>query len=608
MANNLKSLLSKKGWTGEEVGKALIASLLNDIKNQGQEYELLFTQEDFSRMEDSLKTERDFTAYGVYRDIYSSIVDHYNKANALHQQFYNGYYRYLMHLDGATRADEALKRAELYPLIMTAGQYQQAEREATESLKATETSYYTLLFSLLEDFLNALDEGQKVPAEIKKAIEATKKEPAKGHALYSRYNELMGEGYHSLPDGRRSDQMTSEEWQNALKELYLKKHKLTVDGTPASFEETLKTFNEKRQLKAYSLFFNGIDAINELLAEAGEEEIPEDKEQEVLDALEKAIDGETRDENPLIKGLYKALDYGTPTEWHYYPEPPADLTAYDLLDIIIDSSRYATTDKAEHLKTFKKEYKALFDALDAYIKENVPKARELKPSQLYKPFTTCGELAELGIGRYPETIKAGDLEILFYLQAKGLKFADRSRASLRGIAVIQHPYSYQLDENGNYIESKSPLDDMGSLDELDNDKFTSVALYHFRNRLFIPALSYLYAYNALIEIIGAIYDIDGIEVSKLSTEQLESQVEALNNLLYMFYFNVYGDKEEKARKRKLIKELFAPLDVESIKPTAEAIATVKEELSKLGISSTARKKLKDFESLIAELDNGKGAY
>ncbi len=57
----------------------------------------------------------------------------------------------------------------------------------------------------------------------------------------------------------------------------------------------------------------------------------------------------------------------------------------------------------------------------------------------------------------------------------------------------------------------------------------------------------------------------------------------------------------------MIKEVFSPVYAEDYKPTAEAIATVKEELSKLGISSTARKKLKDFDSLIADLDNGEGA-
>ena len=163
-------------------------------------------------MESSLSTDRDYLAYGVYRDIYSSIVDTYNRGQGLYQQFYNGYYRYVMHLQGAMKADNALKQAEYYPLIMTEEQYRKAEQDTLERKKNYGESFYSLVFSMLNYFLNALDNGEtdKVPADILKAIEATKKEPAKGHALYSRYNELMGEGYYSLPDGRRSDQMTSE--------------------------------------------------------------------------------------------------------------------------------------------------------------------------------------------------------------------------------------------------------------------------------------------------------------------------------------------------------------------------------------------------------------
>ena len=78
---NIDKLLKKRGWTGEEVGKALIASLLNDIRYQGQEHELLFTQADFDKMESSLSTDRDYLASGVYRDIYSSIVDTYNRGD-----------------------------------------------------------------------------------------------------------------------------------------------------------------------------------------------------------------------------------------------------------------------------------------------------------------------------------------------------------------------------------------------------------------------------------------------------------------------------------------------------------------------------------------------
>ena len=63
MANKyqLDKLLKKKGWTGKEVGQLLIASMLNDIKQQGQgEKTPLFSQSDFEKMESSLNSDFDY--------------------------------------------------------------------------------------------------------------------------------------------------------------------------------------------------------------------------------------------------------------------------------------------------------------------------------------------------------------------------------------------------------------------------------------------------------------------------------------------------------------------------------------------------------------------
>ena len=81
MANKyqLDKLLKKKGWTGKEVGQLLIASMLNDIKQQGQgEKTPLFSQADFEKMESSLNSDFDYLSYGVYRELYSSIIDSFN--------------------------------------------------------------------------------------------------------------------------------------------------------------------------------------------------------------------------------------------------------------------------------------------------------------------------------------------------------------------------------------------------------------------------------------------------------------------------------------------------------------------------------------------------
>lgn len=612
MANNLKSLLAKKGWTGEEVGKALIASLLNDIKQLGQgEKTPLFSQADFEKMESSLSTDRDYLAYGVYRDIYNSIVDTYNRGLGLYQQFYNGYYRYIMHLRGAMKADHALKKAENYPLIMTESQYKRLEAEAVQTLKGYKESYYSLLFYILEKFLDA---GDEAPEPIRTAIEATKEIPAEKITFSRSYNEQMGEGYYSLPDGRRSDQMTSEEWQKALEELYLSTHKLIINGRPATAEETIKHDDGNRLLKGWELFFKGAKAIREFVLERTGKEL-DGTDEEIEEALNDIILNDTIDYvgkaryNPNAEKIAEALGFSTPTEWHTYEELPEGLTAYDLLDLITDSSRYEETDKKKHLKAFKTEYKELYTALNAYIEENVPKARGLKPNQLYKDIVSWGELADAGIIGYSSLIQPDDREIV-QIWTEGEDTTEnkskRLRTGLRGIAILRNPASYQTDENGDYIEKKSPLPFFLSLYTLEGDGDKIAEINSYIDNLIYPALSYLYAFNSLMGIIGKVYDLPELEeVARYDTRLFESKMSGFNGMLYFFYHDVYGNEEEKQRKRAIIKEIFRPLEADTLKPSQEAIEEVTAELTKLGFSSDARKKLRYLDAFIDRLMNSR---
>ena len=604
MAKSINSLLAKKGWTGEEVGKALVASLLNDIRNQGKgEYEPLFSQADFDEMESSLRTDKDFLAYGVYRDIYSSIVDTFNRGQGLYQQFYNGYYRYLMKLRGAMEADDALADIDRHPLIMTAYQYERAKAETLTWQRGLKTSFFSLIFTVLSACISALEDNRadEVPATILKAIEATKKEPATNKRILSYYNEDMGEGYYQLPDGRRSDKITSEEWGKALQDLFLETHKLTINGQPASAEETMRHYNRESLVAGYELFFKGEDAIREAFKEKTGRELEGDAT-EILKELEEIIGGDGGSiTSPLRNDLYTLYADETPTEWHYYEAPPEGLTKYDIISQLLDrysGSAEGDIPKKDQLKEFKRDYPALYKALDAYIRETVPTARNIKPAQFYRDLLSWGELVDSNIMGYKAGFVVSAFEIISYLQENGAcKFADAKRATKKGIAVLMDPMSWQIDKNGNYKDDPNPLDRLESIDALAESERERGSLDELRNNLFIPALRYLYGFNAVIELVGEAYDINGIEVAKFDTSLFESQLRGFNGLLYSFYFSVYGDKAEKARKRELIKDLFQPVDTEAQKPTAEALAKVKAELVKGGISSTARKTLKTLTAL-----------
>lgn len=616
MANKyqLDKLLKKKGWTGKEVGQLLIASMLNDIKQLGQgEKTPLFSQADFEKMESSLNSDFDYLSYGVYVELYNSIIDSYNRGQVFCQQFYNGFFRLLSVLREVQIADNIQKAYDDTPLIMTESQYKRLEAEAVQTLKGRKESYYSLLFHILE---KSLDAGDEAPEPIRTAIEATKEIPAEKITFSRSYNEQMGEGYYSLPDGRRSDQMTSEEWQKALEEEFLRTHKLTINGEPASTEETIREYNIDRLAKSCELFFKGAKAIREFVLERTGKELDGTDEEiekalnDIINNIDDTIDyvGEAR-YNPNAKKIAEALGFSSPAEWHTYEELPEGLTAYDLLYLIAESSRYRETDKKKHLKAFKTEYKELYTALNAYIEENVPKARGLKPNQLYKDIVSWGELADSGIIGYSSLIQPDDREIV-QIWTEGEDTTEnkskRLRAWLRGIAILRNPASYQTDENGDYIEKKSPLPLSLSSYTLEGVRDKIAEINSYIDNLIYPALSYLYAFNSLMGIIGKVYDLPELEeVARYDTRLFESKMSAFNDMLYLFYRYVYGNEEEKQRKRAIIKEIFRPLEADTLKPSQEAIEEVTAELTKLGFSSDARKKLRYLNAFIDRLMNSR---
>lgn len=601
--NQLKKLLKQKVWSGKEVGQLLIASMLNDMKQQKQEEKTpLFLQSDFEKMEASLTSDRDYITYGVYRDLYSSIIDSYNRGQGLYQQFYNGFSRLYTELREVELADNAQRINDDTPLIVTEHQYNRLEAEAVQTLRENKESYYSLFFHLLEECLNAGDEATE---PIRNALEATKNIPAEKISFARSYNEHMGEGYYTLPDGRRSDQLTSTEWKDALRDCFLDKHKLTIDGKPATAEETLRHYNQSRLSKGYELFFKGSQAIREFaLEQTGKELSSTDGEiEEAINEIISLIGNYPYD--PTADQIAEALDFSPLTKWHIYEELPEGLTAYDLLGFITDSSQYTDTDRKKHLKAFKTEYKELYTALNAYIEEKAPNIKGLKPNQLCKDIVSWGELADAGFMGYINLIKPNSQQIA----DSWTNEENSTRDKKKSVAIIKNPEVHQTDEKGNYVEHKSPLILFQSLYDLEENESKIASIHDYTHTLIYPALGYLYAFNALMEIIGNVYDLPELaKVARYDTSTFEYKMNAFNDLLYIVYHDVYGNEKEKEHKRAILKDVFSPLEADTLKPSQEAIEEITEELTQLGFSSEARKELKFIDAFLDRLmTSGEGA-
>ena len=605
MAKSIKKLLSKKGWTGDEVGKALIASLVNDIKTQGKEP--LFSQEDFERMENSLTNNNDYIIYGVYHALYNSIVTSFNRGQGNNHMFFRGYLDLLIQLNAPMNADAVERDKASSPVIMTESQYNRLKENA-KTIKAQELSEDKYSFcDIVLHCLSYFDYGDeaseketrdKCPA-IWEAIKATENIPATGNRYLPYYNAFHDEGYFQLPDGRRSDKMTSEEWREALDELYLKTHKYMKNGRLASLEETRHFFKLERLTKGYELYYKGSTAIRAEIGETlgiPEEELPyTDKELE--NALNTVIAGEICN-SPAEKLVEKLFNEPALTEWHNY-ETPKDLSLYDILDMYYDFE----DDQKKAFQNLKKDIPALYNAIKTYIESVMPQAGELKANQYYKELFSKKELAEAGIIGYDNSLVVTDSDILRY------NFPNTNIITSR-IAIIRDPSTLDIDNNGDYSPYSDRLikERFNTLYTLAEDSNTLEWIIADK-QLVEHALSFLYAYNALIEIISGVYDLPDLNTyARQDVAYLEYKVQAYNNLLYCFYYTVEGNQTEIEKKRSLIKEIFSPLEAEALKPSQDAIEEITDELVNLGYSSKAREKLKDLQPLIDRLANsGKGA-
>lgn len=631
MAKSIKSLLNKKKWTGKEVGKALLMNLKHDIENKGTPNKKpLFSQENFNRMMDSLDTDYQYTQYKVLENIYDSIVNSFNYNEAMKQQFYNGYYRYFLAIREAQRAEDFFTTTEKFPLILTQAQYDKLASEREAYKRGFTESYYSLFFHTVAAFVDAIENNKadSIPEDARTAIITTKRQKVTNKRILVNWAEDVGAGYYSLPDGRRSDKMPSEEWQTALSDLYMKNYKYYINGELQDEDTTYKHFNTERLFTACKLLFKGKDAIRTAYKKSTGKDIPESQIGELEKTLEKIIDetympnrrGTSKWEQ-LTNALFRGFNEFR-TKWHYYTEPPTDYSKYDVLVEMLDRYSGAYSERLlesggeyvnevpekEQLKEFKKDYPTLADTVKKYLEEAVAPTKGLKANQLYKDLITWGELADMNYLNYQSLIAVTDEDIVDHIaqtqEDNTENFNKRKRGIFHGIAILTENKHFNAENSDEYIDpvaDKLKPELLQSIDYLEQDPDEADYIAASMELLALPALRYMYAYNSFIEIIAAAYDIDFMTVAKVDLTSQENQIEKCNNLLYMLYKSVYGTPEDKKRKRAFIKKYFQPIEIEDLKPTEEAIEAFKAKIEGLGYTRKAAVTLKHYRPLIDEI-------
>ena len=589
--SQIKRVLNKKTWTGKEIGLAVLRNLEHDLQHAGENVEPLFSQDQLDTMRKSLKDDWQIKRYNNYAITYDGILTQFNLMQAYTQQALHGYYKLLSNLADLNKEAERYKQLTEQPFIITSEGYKALREERAEQLGSEPLTYYDILFETLSYYSGLMEseEGERIPAEIRAALEKTKKQKVKNARLRENYIEDVGLGYYQLPDGRRSDEMSPEEWQAALDE-----------NTP----EIDPLENAAKLLDLASRVYYGKEALKERL-----KDIPG------FDPL--TLDGLTDEDISDIKA-----DFSTPSNpaiWHDLEELPDTVSRYDV--IINDLERYRGTcsdrllngefvdevPERQQLKEFKADYPDLFKALDKHIKEQIPAAAGLKANQLFKKITTVKELT--GYPPYSEALQFPDIELQELFDGDNDTELIRRHQIMNGIAILD-PSKSLLYPRGftttGYYSPPEPRYTLVSFDRLTHDETIIQDLTEARE-LITTAIAHLYAYNAYLHIVFGALGVDFLEVAFADTDPLEKKLAAYNNILYLLYPDIYGGSPEIiAERKKAYKRAFVPIEYEHYKPLPDKVATISDQVFaaiKQGIGSNY---LKTIFNIIESLSNKDG--
>ena len=544
---NINKLLSQSTWKGKEVGKAVLLTLIELNKTQA-ETKPLFSKEDIRKMVKGLANEHERDIYNRYVDLNNAIIGMSMLTEGYLQQAYHGYFKHLLTLMDLHHAQDSQRITEAYPVIMTEKQYQDHYARAQKETRERKASFKDIILELLGQYTTDREDKPKTPKPIKDALEALKKEPVTSEFILSRINEHYGLGYRQLPDGRRSDQMSKEEWQQAFEEMYLAKHKITIDGRPATYEEAMREVGEQRIVRHWRRAYEA----------------------------EKPIDDfEDLEEKEELSGI----------TWHDYEAPPEGLTKWDIIAGDWDMTELyscAYQEDAGHEKAYFNEFIKDFPKLFSALKEELAKYKGLakiadtKPANYHKEAVTWGELADAGVFTYQDMIEPTDMDI-------AEEAGQPSIRGMYGIAIIKEDSGSKglihIDENGYFIDPhKDHL--LERITAIENKE----ALIRTRDTLLMEGLRLVLAYNTIMDIFAEVYSTPELAHLKKDEGHFKGILGAFNNLTMSLYASVKGSDEEQREQRTRLKEIYPTIDLEALRPTEETISKVKAKIADKGVT------------------------
>lgn len=556
---DIKRLLSKKGWTGEETGKALILDLINSYKQTlagNRDPKPLFPPERITQMLHGFRASRaDIEAYNRYINLQNWIMQYQAVANANLQRFNSCFNEFVSIHTAAESAENEYRFIERLPRIITQKQYEELKAKRIEEqldpkgdgTDAIGDNVFSLILRLIEYYARELEANPKAANPLKAIKKRYSSKAVDNHAYIIGYNKETGEGYYTLPDGTRSDEVTPEEWRERLLHYSpdLQRLKAEAEESYAGQPGSLSYERLAKEARA---------------AHMGEPKPDEGRSAAIWHVYEEAPEGLTKWE------LIRADAEGDAYFFEYIPA----LTGEEI------TPEAFMADAEAFKKEFPELVEAAFKALDAmgytYGEEGAEKPLSSIPVSEWE--TTVFSWRELYNADFPGFRKE--------IESDYSVFDGDKRALLNGVAVLR-PSDFLLmpingrtcaaiDENGYFKEPEGEAlysnlfglnaylpDNPESGDNIDRVE---------RNRATLEeSLHFIIGYDAALELIAKEIGIPDFTIFRADGERCLSRTEALNGLFDLLYTHIdeiaYRDKERKAAKLQALRDVFYPIDTEA---------------------------------------------
>lgn len=600
---DVNRLMKKRGWTGEEAGKALILNLTDNyqhILNGEKDAPPLFSSAQLKRMIESFRgSNSDIEAYNRYINLQNWIMQYQAVANANLQRFQSCFHELMSVHNAAESAENEYRYIEQLPRIMTAKQYEELKaRRIEETLDpdgdgtdAIADNIPALILRLAQYYARELEAHPKQANPLKAIKKLYTGKPVKDKGTIAAYNKEAGIGYHTLPDGTRSDEVTPEEW--------------------------------KAKLLHYSPDLQRIQAE----AEEGYSGAPGSLAYERMTKKARAAHmGEPAPE----EGRSAAV-------WHISEEAPEGLNKWDIIAFDAEEETFfgdlypaafagegEEAEALEQAEAFRKEYpelvEAILKALDAlgFTSGTGKKAKPLSALPLQEWYTTVFSWRDLYNRDFPgfRAWVESDLNV----------FGQDKRALMNGIAilrpsdVLRNPIggrlSAAIDGNGYFKEPEGEklFSNMFSLDAYtpaNPESGENILRIEESRETLEQSLAFILGYDEALELIAKEIDIPDFTIFKANAGRSLERAEALNGLFDLLYTHIeeidYRDAERKAAKLQALRDVFYPLRTEELKPSEKQkrkAAEMLEGLEAFGDSKTGTSPGWNFLATLTGLEGG----